>query len=296
MGGHHGHHTQPPEIGPIPTVLPDGTKYQIAGHDGHRTLWVVFVLMVLASALFALLSWNTSISRRIFHTITVLTTVVSAIAYFAMASGDASSFNCTRHYDHHKHVPDTHYDVCRQVYWARYIDWTLTSSMILFELFLVAGTSGAYTLMGISANIIMFLTGWFSAFGRVHTAQKWGWYAISVVAYIFVIWHVALNGGQSSRQRTDTIRKLFGSMAGFALILWAVYLVVWGIATNARRTSVNTEIMIYAVLDVITKVGFGLYILVAARKTRETFHEADGYWTHGYGTEGRIRIADGNGA
>jgi bacteriorhodopsin len=54
--------------------------------------------------------------------------------------------------------------------------------------------------------------------------------------------------------------------------------------------------MIYAVLDVITKAGFGLYILIAARKTRESLPEADGYWTHGHGTEGRIRITDGDGA
>lgn len=54
--------------------------------------------------------------------------------------------------------------------------------------------------------------------------------------------------------------------------------------------------MIYAVLDVITKAGFGLYLLIAARKTRETLNEADGYWTYGFGNEGRIRIADGNGA
>ncbi|KAI5458278.1 hypothetical protein BGZ63DRAFT_407563 [Mariannaea sp. PMI_226] len=289
-------HTHRPPVDPIPTVIPEPPVFQRAGHYGHRVLWVVFALMVATSGIFALLSYRIPVSRRIFHTLTTLTTIISAIAYFAMASGDASSFSCTTHWDHHKHVPDTSHDVCRQVYWARYIEWTLTSSIILFELFLIAGTSGAHTLMGISANIIMFLSGWFSAFGRLHTAQKWGWYAISVISYIFVVWHVALNGGLAARQRENTVHKLFGAGSGFALILWAVYLVVWGVATNARRTNVNTEIVIYAVLDVITKAGFGLYLLVVSRKTRETLPEPDGYWTHGFGAEGRIRITDGNGA
>ncbi|KAK7416077.1 hypothetical protein QQZ08_012132 [Neonectria magnoliae] len=278
-------------VGPIPTVIPEPAHYQEASHDGVRTLWVVFVLMVLASAGFALLSWNIPVSRRIFHIITTLTTLISAIAYFAMASGHASAYNCTSKADHHKHLPDTYHDVCRQVLWARYVDWALTFPLIIFELFIFAGIDGAHTLLAVVANLIMVLAGLFSAFGHVHTAQKWGWFAISAIAYLFVIWHVAVQGTRVGSNRDNGVTKLFGSLSAYVAVIWAIYLVVWGVSAGAKKTSVDTEIIIYAVLDVLSKAFFGVWLLFASRKHRDTTPEVGGYWSHGFGGEGRIRLA-----
>ncbi|KAH7166351.1 hypothetical protein EDB81DRAFT_284595 [Dactylonectria macrodidyma] len=285
------HTTTTAPVAPIPTVFPDQDVYQSASHDGTRALWIVFVLMVISSAVFALLSWNVPVSRRVFHTITTLTTIISAISYFAMASGHASTYNCTTHIDHHKHhVPDTYHDVCRQVLWARYVDWALTFPLILTELFLLAGIDGAHTLMAVVANVIMVLTGWFSALGHTHTAQKWGWYAISCVSFLFVIWHIAVQGTRVGSNRDNAVTKLFGSLAAFSAILWVVYLVVWGVSAGAKKTTVDTEIITYAVLDVLSKAIFGLWLIFASRKYRETSPEVGGYWTYGFATDGRIRI------
>ncbi|KAH6957933.1 hypothetical protein BKA56DRAFT_637772 [Ilyonectria sp. MPI-CAGE-AT-0026] len=279
-----------PIVGPIPTVIPTPDEYQTASHDGVRALWVVFALMVISSAVFALLSWNIPVSRRVFHVITTLTTLISAISYFAMASGHSTAYNCTAQREHHKHVPDTYFDVCRQVLWARYIDWSLTMPLIVFELFLLAGIDGAHTLMAVVANLIMTLTSMFSAFGHIHPGQKWGWYAISCIAYLFVVWHVVVQGTRVANTRENNVTKLFGSLAVYSLILWAIYLVVWGVAAGAKKTSVDTEIITYGVLDVLSKAVLGFWLLFASRKYRETTTEVGGYWSYGFGTEGRIRI------
>ncbi|KAF7549260.1 hypothetical protein G7Z17_g6498 [Cylindrodendrum hubeiense] len=271
-------HTNP-VVGPIPTVLPEQPVYQVAGQHGVQALWVVFALMVVSSAIFALLSWNIPVSRRVFHVITTLTTIISALSYFAMASGHATGFNCTQHTDRHKHIPDTYHDVCRQVLWARYVDWSLTMPLIVFELFLLAGIDGAHTLMAVVANLIMTLTGLFSAFGHVNTAQKWGWYAISCIAYLFVIWHVAVQGSRLANARDSNVGKVFGSLSG-----------VWGVSAGAKKTSVNTEIIAYGVLDVLSKAVLGFWLLLASRKYRDTITEVGGYWSYGFGGEGRIRI------
>ena len=42
----------------VPSVLPDPIDRQFVGHNGSTTLWVVFVLMVIASAVFAAWSWT----------------------------------------------------------------------------------------------------------------------------------------------------------------------------------------------------------------------------------------------
>lgn len=70
---------------------------------------------------------------------------------------------------------------------------------------------------------------------------------------------------------------------------------VWGAAGGAWRVKVGTEIIIYAVLDVLAKAILGLWLITAARQNRETTPEVGGYWAHGAGTEGAIRIGDDEG-
>lgn len=67
---------------------------------------------------------------------------------------------------------------------------------------------------------------------------------------------------------------------------------VWGVADGARKTSVSTEILAYAVLDVLAKPVFGTILLRAHRQIPETNIDVGGYWASGLGTEGRIRIGD----
>ncbi|RKL21281.1 hypothetical protein BFJ68_g2549 [Fusarium oxysporum] len=229
-------------VAPIPTVVPEPTHYQTIGHNGVRALWVLFIAMTVVSAIFALLSWNVAVQRRIFYFLTTLTTIISALAYFAMASGQTSYFNCTTVRDHHKHVPDTHHDVCRQVFWARYVDWTLSTPLLVVELCLLAGVDGAHTIFAVIANVIFVLAGAFSAVGHANTAQKWG--------------------------------------------------CVWGAAGGAWKVKVGTEVVIYAVLDVLTKAVLGLWIITATRQNRDTTPDIGGYWTNGAGAEGTIRVGD----
>ncbi|KAM0551852.1 hypothetical protein ACHAPJ_008188 [Fusarium lateritium] len=279
-------------VSPIPTVVPEPTHYQTIGHNGVRALWVLFVAMTVVSAIFALLSWNVAVQRRVFYFLTTLTTLISALAYFAMASGQTSYFNCTSVRDHHKHIPDTHHDVCRQVFWARYVDWAISTPILVLELSLLAGIDGAHTIFAIVANVIFVLAGAFSAVGHANTAQKWGWYAISIIGYLFTIWHVAVHGSRTSRARGTKIARLFGSISVAALILWTVYIVVWGAAGGAWKVKVGTEVVIYAVLDVLTKAVLGLWLITATRQNRDTTPEIGGYWANGAGAEGTIRVGD----
>lgn len=93
-----------------------------------------------------------------------------------MATGHGVSWHHIKVKESHDHgLPDTHKDVYRQVYWARYVDWSLTTPLLLLDLAFLAGMNGATIMMAIAADIIMILTGLFAAFGSEDTAQKWGW-------------------------------------------------------------------------------------------------------------------------
>ncbi|KAJ4291309.1 Small subunit processome complex component [Collariella sp. IMI 366227] len=237
---------------PHPHRHPHPTHYQMSGETGHRTLWAGFVLMTLFAGAFALLSWNVPVSKRVYHVVTTLFTIVSALAYFGMAAGHASTLSCHRVRDHHKHdIPDTFHEECRQVYWARYVDWALTTPLILLNLSLLAGVDGAHTLMAIVANVVMVLGGLFATYGAEGTAQKWGWYAIACLGYLFTVWHVGLHGSRMVQNKGQRVSRLWASLAIYSLAVWAAYPIVWGIAALARKTSVDTEILIYAILDLL---------------------------------------------
>jgi bacteriorhodopsin len=48
---------------------------------------------------------------------------------------------------------------------ARYVDWSLTTPLLLLDLGFLAGMSGGHIIMAIAADIIMILTGLFAAYG-----------------------------------------------------------------------------------------------------------------------------------
>ena len=199
-------------------------EFQEADDNGFRTLWVVFVVMTVSSGLFAIMSWNIPTNKRLYHVITTLITITASLSYFAMASGHATGYSCRTVKDEHDHnIPATYHDECREVYWARYVDWAITTPLLLLDLCLLAGVDGAHTFMAIVADLIMILGGLFAAFGKEHTAQKWGWYGIGCVAYIFVIWHVGVHGRNTVKARGAKAGKLFGSLAAFTLVLWTIY-------------------------------------------------------------------------
>lgn len=50
--------TATPSVAPIPPVHGDKPEFQFIGDSGKKTLWVVFVLMLIASAGFTALSWR----------------------------------------------------------------------------------------------------------------------------------------------------------------------------------------------------------------------------------------------
>ena len=79
--------------------------------------------------------------------------MTAALSYFTMASGGGWSYylECVQY--HHKEVTL----IFRQIYWARYIDWSITTPLILIELTVLAGLPGAEILLVVFADIAMIL-------------------------------------------------------------------------------------------------------------------------------------------
>jgi bacteriorhodopsin len=248
-------------------------------------------------------------SKRLYHIVTTLITIIAAISYFGMATGHGVTYHTIEITEKNEHVPDTTTIIKRQVFWARYVDWSLTTPLLLLDLALLAGLNGAHILIAIVADLIMIVTGLFAAFGGEETPQKWGWYAIACIAYLVVVWQLAINGRTAVSAKSSKVAKFFGAIAGFTLILWTAYPMyvflpvlkaltlltttsVWGVADGARIASVDSEIIAYAVLDVLAKPVFGAWLLFTHQSMPETNVEIGGFWAHGLSGEGSIRIGD----
>jgi len=274
-------------VAPIPTVVPTPPHFERVGDTGTKTLWVVFVLMSLSTLAFAFLAFRVPVQKRLFHVITTFITLFATISYFAMATGDGNSFAEIVIKEAHKHTPDTVEYVYRQVFWARYVDWSLTTPLLLLDLAFLAGLSGANILVAIVADLIMVLLGLFAAFGSTD-GQKWGYYAMACAAYLVIVYQLVVPGRQAVAAKSGSTAKLFASIGGYTIILWTLYPIVWGIGDGARHLSVDSEIIAYAVLDVLAKPVFGFWLLLAHRDAPTI----EGWWSTGIGSEGSVRLDD----
>ena len=149
--------------------------------------------------------------------------IFASISYFAMASGHGIAYHHVVETVQNDHVPDTHVDIYRQVYWARYVDWSVTTPLLLLDLLLLAGASGGSIFIAIVADVIMILTGLFAAFGSESTPQKWGWYAIACIAYLVIVWHLVINGRANAGSKGGKVGSFYTAIGGFTIVIWTIY-------------------------------------------------------------------------
>ncbi|KAK5943718.1 hypothetical protein PMZ80_004726 [Knufia obscura] len=248
------------------------------------------VKLAINVSVFYGLAFRVPASKRVFHILTAFITTFAFLSYFAMATGDGINYNKIVETVSHKHgLPDTQEITYRQVYWARYVDWSITTPLLLLDLCLLAGLSGANILVAIVADIIMILTGLFAAYGN-NDGQKWGWYLWACIAYLVIVYQVVYNGRIAAANKDGKTKAFFASLAGFTFVLWTIYPIIWGIADGGRLIGIDGEIVGYAVLDVLAKPVFGTWLIFTHDRMASTSPSLEGFWTQGWGSIGSIRI------
>jgi bacteriorhodopsin len=231
--------------------------------------------------------------KRLFHVVTAFITLFATLSYFAMATGDGVSYHHIINKIPVKNGPDLKVDIYRQIFWARYVDWTVTTPLLLLDLAFLAGLNGSDIIVAIVADIVMVLTGMFGAFG-INKTQKWGWFAMGCVAYLVVVALLAVNGRKTAAAKNARTARFFAAIGGFTLVLWTLYPVVWGFGDGARILDVDGEIIAYAILDVMAKPVFGFWLLLTHAKSDST--SIGGWWSHGIASEGALRLDEDEGA
>ena len=163
------------------------------------------------------------------------------------------------------------------VYWARYLDWVFTTPLLLIGLMTVGlkalSTTGEVVreraaLVGgvIGADVLMILTGLFGALS-LNDNHKYVWFAISCgffLAVLVLIWGPIR---AAAAEQGAGVAALYGKLLGILTVLWFIYPILWILGTEGTGTiSLNTEVIVFTIIDLAAKVGFGILLVVGVKK------------------------------
>lgn len=176
----------------------------------------------------------------------VVITVVAATCYLAMALrvGDIIVDN---------HVVQT----------ARYVDWFITTPLLLYTLVSIlvpSLPSNVLLLSVIALDMYMIITGLLSAV--IPGSTRWIWFALSGVALVFLA--TLVYGPIYAHARTTQTFRFYQVLALYLVVLWFAYPVVWVLSpSGASILSFELENILYLILDVLSKAVFSILVLVA---------------------------------
>lgn len=152
------------------------------------------------------------------------------------------------------------------VYWGRYLDWIVTTPLLLLDLGTLSGARKKLVAAVIGADIFMIVTGVFASLTA--PPENYIWYIISCGAFAFLLWALYSEYSSTARTRDPKVNSLFSTLRNLLTVLWICYPIVWILGAQGI-TLIGTawEAFLYAVLDVTAKVIFGLILTSAGATT-----------------------------
>lgn len=170
------------------------------------------------------LSFSKHRSQRLFHYITAGITLVAAIAYFAMGSNLGWTAIQVEFQRSSPKVSGT----MRQIFYVRYIDWFVTTPLLLLDLLLTCGMPSPTILYVILMNEIMIVTGLVGAL--VKSSYKWGFYTFGCAAFCFVAYSVVFEGRAYAKALGADIHRTYLICGVWTIGLWCLYPIAWGVS------------------------------------------------------------------
>ncbi len=222
----------------------------------NNWLWVGFGGMAIGSLILLAQGWNRRTRDEENHYfLHVFVTLTAAASYLAMAVGQGSI-----------HLADG-----RDFYFARYLDWSITTPMLLCGLCLTALHSPfrrwALLLGLVFTDVYMIGTGVVAGLSPTGSGAKWTWYLISSGAFLFIyvgLWGPLRRESVKSGPRAE---KLYTTNVSILSVVWLAYPVVFLFGSEGIKTmDAVTTAAVYTVVDLVAKVAYGVFSLAGARK------------------------------
>lgn len=193
----------------------------------------------------------TSLSAPFFTslTLTTLIFVFNAILYIVFLMGQGLIFR-----------PDL--NTCLP--WARYAVYSISCSLLAYEIGSVQSFVPAVKLAFIFLITATLLTGVFTVLSTTVTANRYIWYGIGFLTYIPALFTLFAFSDPWARHVQK--RRWIYTVPIFVLLTWSIYPVAFILGpTLLNVVSLTVESWIYLGADLLTKVAFGFWVSHPAR-------------------------------
>ncbi|KIL87000.1 hypothetical protein FAVG1_09553 [Fusarium avenaceum] len=222
---------------------------------GSDWYWTVCAIMTVSTIAFLGHGMTKPRTHRIFHYITASITMVAAIAYFSMAANLGWTPIAVEYQRSDHRVAG----VYREIFYVRYIDWFITTPLLLMDLLLTAGMPWPTVLWVILVDWVMIVTGLVGAL--VKSSYKWGYFVFGCVALAYIVFQLAWEARIHAYHVGPDVGRTFLTCGSLTAVLWILYPIAWGVCEGGNLISPDSEAIFYGILDVLAKPVFGALLL-----------------------------------
>jgi bacteriorhodopsin len=260
--------------------------FEVTDSWGLAMFWAVFGCMGGASLIMAFLTFRRPLGSPLFDQMhyycTWAVVTIACIAYYVMASNFGWRYVLQSN------------GLGRSIYFARYIDWALTTPLLLLDLLLlqVNYLNFLHTSRVLFFDVAMILCG---LFGALFTDRfKWGLYAIGCL-FMFLIFYDLWITVRGNCARVG-VTGVYMPLLAWLCFIWLGYPVVWALAEGSNTIDVTAEIVAYGCLDICSKIFFGFALLLLLPRYTETMYGNAGWGAAGPGTTTAAATTGASGA
>lgn len=219
--------------------------------------FTVCAVMGAATLVFMGMAMTKPQAHRLFHYITAGITAIACIAYFSMGS-DLGQTPIQAEFTRPGSI--TGPAGTREIFWVRYIDWFVTTPLLLTDLLLTAGVPWPTLLVTILADEIMIVTGLVGALTQ--TSYKWGYWVFGMFAFFFIVYELVVDARRHATALGGSVKSTFLKCGVLTIGLWFLYPIAWGLSEGGNVIHPDSEAIFYGILDILAKPGFGVLLLL----------------------------------
>jgi len=222
--------------------LPEGTE--IISSTGQTGLWIAFVCMAAPALFFWYKAQSKPSGKRKFEYLSFTINAIASLAYLTMAVGyGATEVNG------------------QQFFFARYVDWSLTTPLMLLDLILLAhGEATEFETVAhiLAIDMFMIVGGLIGAMQGGHNSS-WMFFAFSMFFFCPIFYYLLYEPEFQSKIKVS-YSKVYKNAAWLTFFFWCGYPVVWVLHEGTQSISLDAAVIVYLILDTMSKSVWGILI------------------------------------
>ena len=196
--------------------------------------WIGALVFSVSSLMFAFLE-NRSGHRQNMFSSHIFVSFFTTISYFVMALSLAT-------------VPAGNGE---PIYWTRWLFYIGSCSILTLDIAAITKKPNMKKAEVAVFTALTMLCGFLASI--ITTADRWWFFGLSTAAYIGMLYILFKSSDESSSN--------ISSIMWFVISTWSLFPVVWILAsTGLGILAVDIEAILYLALDLVTKIGFGIYV------------------------------------